>query len=49
MDYLELYSQEVPTLFQDIPSSEILVYQVIFVFTLVLLIGLDYLMLRICQ
>ena len=49
MDYQELESHEVPALFQDIPSEEILVYHLIFLFTVIILIGLDYVMVRICQ
>ena len=49
MEYSDLESQEVPPLFQDIPSDEILVYHLVFLFALVILIGLDYVMVKICQ
>ena len=49
MEYSDLESQEVPALFQDIPSEEILVYHLVFVFALLILIGLDYVMVKICQ
>ena len=49
MDYSELESQEVPALLQDIPSEEILVYHLLFLVALIILIGLDYVMVKICQ
>ena len=49
MEYSDLESQEVPALFQDIPSEEILVYHLVFLFTAIILIGLDYVMVKICQ
>lgn len=49
MDYPQLESDEVPLLFQDIPSEEILLYQVIFVLAIIILIGLDMALLKICQ
>ena len=49
MEYSDLYSEEVPTLFQEIPSDEILLYQVMFVLAVIILIGLDCILLKICQ
>lgn len=49
MEYSDLESEEVPALFQDIPSTEILVYHLVFVLTVIILIGLDYVMVKICQ
>ena len=49
MEYSDLYSEEVPVLFQDIPSEEILLYQLIFLMAIIILIGLDMALLKICQ
>ena len=49
MDYTQLESEAVPLLFQDIPSEEILLYQLIFLMAIIILIGLDMALLKICQ
>ena len=49
MEYSDLESEEVPALFQDIPSGEILEYHLIFLLTVIILIGLDWVMVKLCQ